>query len=266
MPGILSSPMRSVGPGQGVAGPACAGLAAPLPGASGDVGGQEPANCRRLVWRLAAGAVALGALHAWAARHAMNADGISYIEIARAYTRGNWGEVVTGYWSPLYSWLLAAGFLVVRPSLYWEAAVVHLVNFGIYCAALAGFHFFWGGLLRWRAARTAPRAAAGVPVGPDVVGAGLRAVRVVVACAGEIAGGRAGHGGGGGCLCGLRVTGADPPGGPAVADVRFWLGGLLGVGYLTKAVLFPLSFVFLGVAACSAGNWRRAVSSAGWPR
>jgi hypothetical protein len=36
----------------------------------------------------------------------ISGDEISYINIARAYAMGNWGDAVNGYWSPLFSWLL----------------------------------------------------------------------------------------------------------------------------------------------------------------
>ncbi|GMU21353.1 MAG: hypothetical protein AMXMBFR13_14460 [Phycisphaerae bacterium] len=108
---------------------------------------------------MAAAALLLGAVHAWADRHSMDADGISYVEIAHAYARGDWSQVANSYWSPLYSWLLAAAFVVLRPSVQWEAATAHLVNFGLYAVAVAGFHFFWSGLLGWCAMRAQARQA-----------------------------------------------------------------------------------------------------------
>jgi hypothetical protein len=34
-------------------------------------------------------------------------DGASYISIAHYYATGNWNDAINGYWSPLYSWLIA---------------------------------------------------------------------------------------------------------------------------------------------------------------
>ena len=34
-------------------------------------------------------------------------DGSSYISIAHYYATGNWNDAINGYWSPLYSWLIA---------------------------------------------------------------------------------------------------------------------------------------------------------------
>ena len=36
----------------------------------------------------------------------ISGDEIAYIDIARAYAVGNWGNGINGYWSPLYSWLI----------------------------------------------------------------------------------------------------------------------------------------------------------------
>src|SRR6266567_4960977 len=100
------------------------------------------ANCRLLrifCWVLA---LALGAAQAWATRFTMNPDGVSYLDIGDAYWRGDWHNAINAYWSPLYSWILGFFLKVLKPSMYWEYPVVHLVNLLIYVAALASFEFF----------------------------------------------------------------------------------------------------------------------------
>ena len=76
------------------------------------------------------------------ARHANNPGGISYLDIADAYMRGDLGNAINGYWSPLYSLLLGPALVVFRPGPYYEASVAHLVNFLIYCAAMVTFDGF----------------------------------------------------------------------------------------------------------------------------
>ncbi len=73
-------------------------------------------------------------------------DGLSYIEIAEAYLRGDWRSAINGYWSPLYSWFLALGLRIFKPSPEREYALVHWVNFLIYFLALLSFDLF---LCRW---------------------------------------------------------------------------------------------------------------------
>src|SRR5918996_1845668 len=94
-------------------------------------------------------AILLGFAHVWADRHyLMNADAMSYIDIAEAYLRRDWHTAVNSYWSPLYSWLIAMGLAIARPSPYWKFAVVHLVNFGMYLFALGCFCFLLREMIR----------------------------------------------------------------------------------------------------------------------
>jgi len=86
---------------------------------------------RILCWGVVA---ALGLLQVCAHHRVMNPDGISYLEIARAGISG-WHGFVNAYWSPLYPFLLSLVFRVFQPSLYWEFTAAHLLNFGIYLGA-----------------------------------------------------------------------------------------------------------------------------------
>lgn len=46
-----------------------------------------------------------------------NADGISYIGIAKNYMIGNWGDAINGYWGPLFSWSLIPFLLFAKTPL-----------------------------------------------------------------------------------------------------------------------------------------------------
>lgn len=101
-------------------------------------------------------AIVLGFAHVWADHHyLMNADAMSYIDIAEAYLRKDWHTAVNSYWSPLYSWLIAVGVAIVKPSPYWKFAIVHLVNFGMYLFALGCFCFLMREMLRRQRSRRA---------------------------------------------------------------------------------------------------------------
>src|SRR5208282_1588383 len=93
-------------------------------------------------------ALVLGLIQVWANRFYMTSDGISYLDMAAAYLRGDWHTAINGYWNPLYSWLMGIGLLVLRPSTYWEYPAVQLINFGIYAATVASFEYFLRGLLQ----------------------------------------------------------------------------------------------------------------------
>lgn len=93
---------------------------------------------------LAVLAIVLAVSHTWVRRGAMDADGVSYSDIARAYLRGDWHNALNSYWSPLYSWLLAIGYVIFRPSIEWEFLVAHVINLAAFTGALVA----WLWLLR----------------------------------------------------------------------------------------------------------------------
>jgi 4-amino-4-deoxy-L-arabinose transferase-like glycosyltransferase len=87
------------------------------------------------------GIIFLAALRVFAARHMMNPDGISYIEIGSAYLQGNFSLAINAWWSPLYAIIIAFPLVVFSVSPYWEFTVVHVINFFIFIFAFACFYF-----------------------------------------------------------------------------------------------------------------------------
>ena len=120
---------------------------------------------RSVFWFLA---ISLGAAQTWSIRHSIFSDGIAYLDIASAYLRGDWTNAINPYWSPLYSWLLAAAFLVIRPAPYWQVAVLHTVNFAAFLASCAAMEFFLRELVRYtETVPASPRE--GTPLSPRVI-------------------------------------------------------------------------------------------------
>ena len=120
----------------------------------------------RVRWACLLVAVSLGALFFWTGRYSMNADGISYLDMADAYRRGDWDMAVSTVWSPLYSWMLLLSFSILRPGPEWEFPAVQLTNFAIYLAALACFDFLLRQLLHYRAQADSAHRRGRVPL-PD---------------------------------------------------------------------------------------------------
>ena len=220
----------------------------------------EPVKTRLRVffWCLA---IVLGALHVWAHRNDLNPDSVSYIEMAEAALRSGWHALANAYWSPLYPAFLSAGFRILHPSMYWEFTVVHLVNFVVYLADLLCFEFFLRELLAARGTQVASKDdLQPVPekilwlwgyllfiwsnqywlrpeqVNPDIIVAGL--VYVATALLLRIYRGR----------------------GDWLAFVG--LGAALGVAYLAKAAMFPLSLLFFACAFLLFGTVRGSYSRA----
>jgi 4-amino-4-deoxy-L-arabinose transferase-like glycosyltransferase len=72
----------------------------------------------------------------WVVRYVVDADGIAYLDVARAWLRGDWIHALNPYWSPLYIWLLAVAFGLFDPSVHWQIPLMHAV-------ALLGFMVSW---------------------------------------------------------------------------------------------------------------------------
>ena len=217
-------------------------------------------NLRRIeiiFWLLA---IVLGFAHVWADHHyLMNADAMSYIDIAESYLRKDWHNAVNSYWSPLYSWLIAVSFVIAKPSPYWKFAAVHLVNFGMYLFALGCFCFLMREMVRQKS-QHAELLAAGLVTVPDwaliaigyalfiwsslfLVSLQLESPDMLVAAFVYLATGAL-----------LRIRRQPASWAPFVL-----LGIFLGLGFLAKSVMLLLTPVFLVAAMFAVGSLRRAL-------
>ncbi|HEV2705894.1 MAG TPA: hypothetical protein VGV59_08210, partial [Pyrinomonadaceae bacterium] len=216
-----------------------------------DDNGRAPARVRGC---FLAAAFMLGALHAWSARHAINPDGISYLDMGDAYLRGDWGTAINGLWSPLYSCLLGLALLVVQPSRYWEIPLVHLVNFLVYLWALWCFDFLLRELRGWRREGRASAEAATDALPEWALAALLYAVFLWASLS----------------LIGLAAVTPDMCAASFVylSSAFLWrirrgdlrrrtfliLGATLGLSYLSKASMLPFVVVLLvSATVCAAG-------------
>ncbi|HET7458926.1 MAG TPA: hypothetical protein VFJ74_14850, partial [Gemmatimonadaceae bacterium] len=105
----------------------------------------------RMALRALALLVAIG--QAAVNRYAVNPDGVTYLDIARALSQGEWGAGVNALWSPMYPALQAIALRLVAPAPRLESTVAHAVNVVIFAAALAAFEFFlraFARLAAWR--------------------------------------------------------------------------------------------------------------------
>src|SRR5579872_6616579 len=210
------------------------------------------AQSRRLIVFFCLLALVLGGTEAWLSRNDMYSDGISYMDIGDAFSQGHWNELVNAYWSPLYPMLLGTAASVLKPSAGWQFATVHLVNFLLYLVALACFHCFLVSLIQYRGGRPSDQTSRGwwIPVGYTLfLWTTLRLISVSVvspdmAVAASIYGAAAAL---------LRIK-------TDLAQFQHFalLGLALGLGYLAKAPMFPMSIVFLGLSWFAAKNSRRA--------
>ena len=198
-----------------------------------------------------------GLIEAVFSRRAVWADGISYLDMGDAMVRGDWKMAVNAYWSPLYPLLQGLTLRLLKPSAYSQFSVVYFVNFLIFLFALGCFDYLLraavadhprvvdipsqsGRLPRWAVFAVAYSVFLWSSLTlitmqsptPDILMAGFLYLAMGLV---------------------LRLW---------VRPQNFWLfvllGATLGFGYLAKAAVFPLAFLFFAISWIVAGNWRRA--------
>jgi hypothetical protein len=195
-------------------------------------------------------ALLLGLIQAWVNRFYMGNDGVSYLDMADAYLRGDWHTALNGSWNPLYAWLIGLDFLVFRPSPYWEYPAVQLLNFGVYAVTVVSFEYFLRGLLAWkRGDAVAVRViayglflwSALILIRVWTVNADMLVAASLYAALGLL----------------LRAHNAKA----ASVPTSVLLGMTLAIGYYSKAVMFPLSLALLLIALIVL-RWRRTLIAA----
>jgi hypothetical protein len=199
-------------------------------------------------------------LEAWSQRQFINEDGISYLDMSDVLLRHNWHLLINPIWSPLYPFLIGVATWLTHPSAQWEIVIVHALNFVIFLAALASFEFLLRRVICVLGRENGPEdGASGEPrpvwmwqllgysffawstigmmwaprmITPDL----CVATFVYLDC---------------GLLLGLRAS-------TNLSRTCLLIGLTLGLGYLAKAILFPMAFVFIVVAFFVIGEWRKA--------
>lgn len=184
-------------------------------------------------------------VQALAARDPLNADAVSYLNIASSCLAGNWHALANGWWSPAYPFLLTFWLKIFNPNPFHHALAVHLFSFLNLIVALVIFEYFLSEFFVFRRQFAAPQTESTAEVISD------EAVWLL-----------------GYSLFFWITTFLTPPSLEQpdilvfilyllVASIcmqlcyreEWWryalLGLLLGLGYLAKSVMFPLGFVFL---------------------
>jgi hypothetical protein len=211
-----------------------------------------------LFWLLA---VVLGLLYTWHAFYdPIYPDNISYLEMAEAFLRRDWQMAINAYWSPLYPWLLAVALHVLHPPHSWALAVVHLVDFAVYLGMLGGFHFFVREVLRLHRAQMATRSSPRSVMLPKwVVCVVAYTLFMWISLAWlEIAYASVDM-----CVAAFVYVAAGLLVRMCSGSRQWWtfilFGIVLGGGYLAKAAMFPLAFLFLASSLFVGGPFRRRV-------
>jgi hypothetical protein len=95
-------------------------------------------------------AIALGLLQAWAYRYLVYMeDTWSYLDIADNYLRGDFAAALSAYWSPLYSWLIALSLMIFQPPVCEKFVVLKLVNFASFILVVFAFELLLDQVMAW---------------------------------------------------------------------------------------------------------------------
>jgi 4-amino-4-deoxy-L-arabinose transferase-like glycosyltransferase len=211
-----------------------------------------------MMWLLV---LATGVLQVWAHRNEMSPDGISYIELATASLGQGLHALTNAYWSPLYPFLIRVALGIFHPSMEWQFTIVHGLNLLVYLGSFVCFGVLLRELAAAREALTgemddyspiSPGSFSMIAgllflwagqfwLSPAIVSPDLCVAALVYVATGML----------------LRIfrTGGG------------WLewlclGTTLGLAYLAKAAMFPLSFVFLVCAFLLARRGKRGAAGA----
>ncbi len=194
--------------------------------------------------------VSLALLELWSGRYYTDPDGISYLDMSDTFLRHNWHLLINPYWSPMYPFLLGVATWLLRPSAYWEFVVVHFVNFLVFFAMLAAFEILLREVMQLAAEKREDEEAGSIiPLPPwmwQMLGYSLFAWSAFV------------------MINGIRKVSPDSLVATfvyldaalllrmrrrgLVLKLCLILGITLGLGYIAKAILFPMAFVFMVVA------------------
>jgi Dolichyl-phosphate-mannose-protein mannosyltransferase len=182
---------------------------------------------------------------ALAARDFFTADAISYLDIANSCVAGHWQALVNGWWSPAFPFLLAICLKIFKPHPFNEALLLHVFAFVSLIAALASFEYFMAVFLEFRQkmARDDPDDKGHLISDSSIMLVGYSLffwistflippkleqpdilVFVLYLMASALT---------------MQVVAN-----PRESSRYILLGIVLGLGYLTKSVMFPLAFVF----------------------
>ncbi|HEY9651834.1 MAG TPA: glycosyltransferase family 39 protein [Coleofasciculaceae cyanobacterium] len=181
--------------------------------------------------------------------------------MADAFLRRDWEEAINGYFSPFYSWLLMIFLSIVKPSMYWKFFAVKVVNFLMYIISLIAFEVFLSEFIQYYYNKNLSKPSKDryylIPewvwlvsgyilfswsslklIGVDKDNPDMLVAALVYLATAIV----------------LRVHRRSDN----------WLnfislGAILGLGYLSKTFMFPMSFIFLGICFFSIRNHKLAI-------
>jgi hypothetical protein len=218
---------------------------------------RSSSEVRTVFWCMA---IFVGALQAWSSRVTVdNMDIIPIVDMANYMLTGDWSMIPNGTSNPLLACLIALTFVILQPSIYWQYPAMHLLLFLIFVFCVWCFDFFLRQMILLHRQQN-PADPLYVPdwmlltVGYTLfLWSSLALIRVsltepdmLLVAFFYLAAGLL-----------LRIRR-----GRVGWTTYLALGAVLGLGYLTKSIMFPVALLCLGVAALM-GSRRETVYAIG---
>lgn len=191
----------------------------------------------------------------------LSMDAISYFQLSEAIHSHNWAALVNGYWTPGYAFLLSIGQSVTRAGIEREWPIARITNLFVFASFLASAYFL---------VKTLSPAANNAPLEPE--DGSVRLTRTSLWIFGlamviELA------------IGAYDVTRINPDifvgalfllvaayliklGQHARIRYNIILGVLCGVGYLAKAVFFPLTLILIASLGFLGTQRKKAITGA----
>jgi hypothetical protein len=198
----------------------------------------------------------LGGIDAWAGRQSYVAgDTISYMDMASGIASGDLDYAINGHFSPLYPAILAIFIRPFQSDALLEFSAVRVINFLIFATTMVLFQIFLFRFLGQYDRRFGPTPDSS-PLMSRYQFTLVSYVILAWSCFGLTMVSRVNPD-----MCVVGTTFAAAALLLSFKDgqlscARFVLfGTVLGIGYLFKAIFFPLSFVFLAAAALEPRVW-----------
>jgi hypothetical protein len=202
----------------------------------------------------------LALIQAWTFRHYVSADAVAYLDMSDGVLlRENWHRLITGVWSPLYPFLLGIARLFLRPSPYEEIPFLHIVNVLSFLFAFVCFEFLVFSLrLHGKETRPGMRDRNFLPTWAHLTMAyipflwasfgliSLQSLRPDMLMSGFV------------YLAAGTLLRMSQRAASWSSNLR--LGGVLGLGYLAKAVMLPWGVVVIGCSVLLSKHWRQGIS------
>lgn len=197
----------------------------------------------------------LGLSHALSTRNSIDPDGVSYLDIASAYLSGDFKNAVSSYWSPLFSWVQSIALYFSKSNVDLEPTLVHVVNFFIFLFSYGCFTFLLNELILLNKDRDESLNNESLSLLPEwawiIIGNSLflwsatNLITISILTPDLLISGIVY------LIFALLIKFKRDK------ENYLWylmFGVVLGCGYLTKAFIFPLAFVFIFISALIINN------------